>query len=108
VLPNADNSLLDSALVDLGKTVEIHQGYGNDLVPAFLGEIAAVEPSFPQDGTPTVHISGYDKSYRMRHVQPEPTEYTFMNDSVIAAGIAVEYGPSPAMGRTQRLICRFI
>ena len=31
VLRNPDNRLLDSALLDLGKTVEIHLGYGNDL-----------------------------------------------------------------------------
>ena len=56
--------LLDSALLDLGKTVEIHLGYGTDLVPAFLGEIAAIEPSFPQDGPPTITVTGYDKSYQ--------------------------------------------
>ena len=54
VLRNSDNTLLDSALLDLGKTVEIHLGYGNDLSPALLGEIAAIEPSFPQDGPPTI------------------------------------------------------
>ena len=64
MLRNPDNALLDSALLDLGKTVEIHLGYGNDLVPAFLGEIAAIEPSFPQDGPPTIAVSGYDKSYK--------------------------------------------
>lgn len=103
VLRNADNTLLDSPLLDLGKTVEIHLGYGNELVPAFLGEIAAVEPSFPQEGTPTVHVSGYDKSYRMRHAQPEPTEYHFMNDSVIAARIAVENGLIPLVDPTPGL-----
>jgi len=103
VLRNADNSLLDSALLDLGKTVEIHLGYGNDLKPAFLGEIAAIEPSFPQDGPPTVHVSGYDKSYRMRHAQPEPTEYTFMNDSLVAARIAAENGLIPVVDPTPGL-----
>ena len=75
-LRNPDNTLLDSALFDLGKTVEIHLGYGNDLKPAFLGEIAAIEPSFPGDGAPTITVAGYDKSYKMRRSQPEPTEYT--------------------------------
>ena len=49
VLRNADNTLLDSALLDLGKTVEIHLGYGNDLTPAFLGEIAAVAAVVPAE-----------------------------------------------------------
>jgi phage protein D/phage baseplate assembly protein gpV len=100
VLRNPDNALLDSALLDLGKTVEIHLGYGNELQPAFLGEIAAIEPSFPQSGPPTVSLSGYDKSYKMRRAQPEPTEYKLMNDSLIAARIAVENGLVPVVDPT--------
>ena len=48
VLRNPDNRLLDSPLLDLGKTVEIYLGYGATLQPALLGEIAAIEPSFPR------------------------------------------------------------
>ena len=106
VLHDAGNQLLDSALLDLGTTVEIHLGYGNDLVPAFLGEIAAIEPSFPSDGAPTVRVSGYDKSYRMRRTQPEPTEYAFMNDSLIAARLAVENGLVPMVDPTPGLAKR--
>jgi phage protein D/phage baseplate assembly protein gpV len=100
VLRNSDNSLLDSALLDLGKTVEIHLGYGSDLSPALLGEIAAIEPSFPQDGPPTITVSGYDKSYKMRRTQPEPTDYTWTNDSIIAAEIAVANGLVPVVDPT--------
>ncbi|WP_248962844.1 phage baseplate assembly protein V [Sphaerisporangium perillae] len=107
-LHNAGNALLDSALLDLGKTVEIHLGYGNDLRPAFLGEIAAIEPSFPQDGPPTIRVSGYDKSFRMRRAQPEPTEYTFMNDSLIAARIAAENGLIPVVDPTPGLPAKVI
>jgi phage protein D/phage baseplate assembly protein gpV len=89
-LSNPDNRLLDSALLDIGKTVEIHLGYGHSLVPAFLGEIASIEPSFPADGPPTIAVSGYDKSYRLRHAQAEPRSYGLINDSVIAAQIAAE------------------
>ncbi len=103
VLRNAGNALLDSALLDLGKTVEIHLGYGNHLRPAILGEIAAIEPSFPQDGPPTIRVSGYDKSYKMRRAQPEPTEYVRMNDSAIAARIAVENGLIPVVDPTPSL-----
>src|SRR6266545_801799 len=103
VVRNADNALLDSALLDLGKTVEIHLGYGNHLRPAILGEIAAIEPSFPQDGPPTIRVSGYDKSYKMRRAQPEPTEYVRMNDSAIAARIAVENGLIPVVDPTPSL-----
>lgn len=102
-LRNAGNALLDSALLDPGRTVEIHLGYGGDLVPAFLGEIAAIEPSFPSDGPPTVRVSGYDKSYRMRRAQPEPTEYAFANDGVIAARLAAENGLVPVVDPTPGL-----
>jgi phage protein D/phage baseplate assembly protein gpV len=102
-LRNGDNTLLDSALLDLGKTVEIHLGYGNELIPAFLGEIAAIEPSFPRDGPPTIQVTGYDKSYRMRHAQPKPTQYSFMNDSVIAAQVALANGLVPVVDPTPGL-----
>jgi phage protein D/phage baseplate assembly protein gpV len=103
VLRNPDNLLLDSPLIDPGKTVEIHLGYGTALEPAFLGEIAAIEPSFPQDGPPTVKVSGYDKSYRMRRNQPKPTEYKYMPDSLIAARIAAENGLIPMVDPTPGL-----
>jgi phage protein D/phage baseplate assembly protein gpV len=99
-LRNSDNTLLDSALFDLGKTVEIHLGYGNDLKPTFLGEITAIEPSFPQDGPPVVTVTGYDKSYKMRRTYQEPTSYKFTNDSIIAARIAVENGLIPIVDPT--------
>jgi phage protein D/phage baseplate assembly protein gpV len=99
-LRNADNTLLDSPLLDIGKTVEIHLGYGRDLVPAFLGEVAAIEPSFPADGAPTLRVTGYDKSYRMRRSQPAPTTYTLMNDSLIAARISAENGLIPIVDPT--------
>jgi phage protein D/phage baseplate assembly protein gpV len=103
VLRNPDNKLLDSPLIDLGKTVEIHLGYGVALEPAFLGEIAAIEPSFPQDGPATIRVSGYDKSYKMRRSQPDPTDYGFLADSVIAARIAEENGLIPVVDPTPGL-----
>ncbi|MEV0825099.1 phage baseplate assembly protein V [Nonomuraea rubra] len=96
-LRNPDNRLLDSALLDLGKTVEIHLGYGHELVPAFLGEVAAIEPSFPADDAPTLVVSGYDRSYRLRHAQPEPRRYDLINDSIIAAQIAAENALVPVV-----------
>jgi phage protein D/phage baseplate assembly protein gpV len=99
-LRNPGSSFLDSALFDLGKTVEIHLGYGNDLEPAFLGEITSIQPTFPADGAPTVRVTGYDKSYKMRRNQPEPTEYKFVNDSVVAAKIAVTNGLVPIVDPT--------
>ena len=96
-LYNADNQLLDSALFDLGKTVEIYLGYGLDLEPMMLGEITSLEPSFPAGGPPTLRIGGYDKSYRLRHNQPDRPPYQYVTDSVMAARIAGEAGLIPVV-----------
>src|SRR5689334_15283127 len=61
----------DSPLFDVGKDVELYMGYGGELHPMMLGEITAVSPSFPQSGSPTLAITAYDKSHRLRHNQPE-------------------------------------
>lgn len=89
-LNNADLRFTDSALFDVGKNVEISMGYIGDLHPMMLGEITAVNPSFPQSGAPTITITGYDKSHRMRHNTPARFTFKYMNDSVIAAQIAAE------------------
>ncbi len=96
-LYNAGNQLLDSALFDLGKTVEIYLGYGLDLEPMMLGEITSLEPSFPAGGPPTLRIGGYDKSYRLRHNQPDRPPYQYVTDSVMAARIAGEAGLIPVV-----------
>ncbi|MDN5768111.1 MAG: phage baseplate assembly protein V [Humibacillus sp.] len=103
VLRNPDNVLLDSALLDIGKNVEVHLGYGADLIPAFLGEVAAVEPSFPQDSPPTIQVTGYDKSYKLRRNRPTPTTYSSTTDSLIAARIALENGLLPVVDPTPEL-----
>ncbi|HWR26544.1 MAG TPA: phage baseplate assembly protein V, partial [candidate division Zixibacteria bacterium] len=79
-----------SALFDVGKNVEIYMGYVGDLHPMMLGEITAVNPTFPQSGAPMLAITGYDKSHRMRHNNPARFTFNDMNDSVIAAQIAAE------------------
>lgn len=95
-LDNAGLRFSDSPLCDLGKTIEIYMGYAGDLHPMMLGEITAVNPSFPASGAPTITITGYDRSYRMRGGTPDrATPFWYVNDSVIAAQIAVENGLLP-------------
>jgi len=89
-LNNADLQFTDSPLFDVGKTVEIYMGYADELEPMMLGEITAISPSFPQGGAPTISITGYDKSHRMRHNSPSRFTFKYMNDSLIAAQIAAE------------------
>lgn len=89
-LDNSDMSLTDSALLNVGKDVEIHLGYEGDLTPMMLGEITAVEPVFPSSGGASIKVVGYDRSHRMR--KNRPGRYTFQNhnDTAIAARIAAE------------------
>lgn len=89
-LNNADMKFTDAALFNVGKNIEIHMGYVGDLRPMILGEITAIRPTFPESGAPTLTVTGYDKSHRMRHNQPGRFTFKSMNDSVIAARIAAE------------------
>jgi len=89
-LNNADLKLTDSALFDVGKRVELYLGYRDDLHPMMLGEITAVNPTFPQNGAPTLAITGYNRSHRLRHNTPERFTFKYVNDSIIAAAIAAE------------------
>ena len=89
-LNNADMRFTDSALFDVGKDVEIHLGYVGELEPMMLGEITAISPSFPEGGAPTLTVSGYDKSHRMRHNSPPHRSFKYLNDSLVAAQIAAE------------------
>jgi phage baseplate assembly protein V len=80
-----------------GKTLELHMGYGDDLAPMMLGEITALEPSFPQSGAPTLTVRAYDRSHRLRHDVPDRPAFRFMNDSLIATQIALESGLVPVV-----------
>lgn len=110
-LDNRGLKLTDSPVLTVGKTIEIHMGYANDLQPKMLGEIVAVQPSFPSNGAPTIVVTGYDKSHRMRNNKPARFTYKMMNDSAIAAIIAAENllipivdpSPFPARDSVQQL-----
>lgn len=102
-LNNADLRFTDSALFDVGKEVEIYMGYAGQLEPMMLGEITAIQPSFPQGGAPTLSVMGYDRSHRMRHNKPARSAFQHMSDSAIAAQIAAENGLIPVVDPCPRL-----
>ena len=89
-LNNSDLRFTDSALFDVGKDVEIHLGYAGELVPMMLGEIVAISPAFPAGGAPTLTVTGYDKSHRMRHNSPPHKSFKYVNDGLVVAQIAAE------------------
>ena len=104
-LNNADLRFTHSDLFQVGQTVEVYMGYVGNLQPMMLGEITAISPSFPQSGASTLSITGYDKSYRMRHNRPLRPPLLSLNASAIAAQIAAEnllipiVDPTPLMSR---------
>ncbi len=90
VFSNTNGQFTDLALFSPGVEVEIHMGYGNSLTPMMLGVITTIEPNFPQSGPPTIAISGYDKSYQLRHGEAIPRQFKEMTDSMMVAVIAAE------------------
>lgn len=97
VVRNAEHQFTDSALFSLGKTIELQMGYGARLHPMMLGEITSIQPTFPESGSPTITVIGYDKSHRLRHNQPSRPAFQFMNHSLIASQIALEAGLIPVV-----------
>jgi phage protein D len=89
-LSDPDLRLADSALYSVGAAVELYMGYAGNLKPMMLGEITATQVSLPEQGAPTLTLTGYDKSQRLRHNDPGRMTYKEMNDSLIAALIAAE------------------
>lgn len=83
-------TLIDSALFEPGKAIDIQLGYANELQQVFVGEITAVQPDFPATGAPSLFITAYDKSHRMRHNSPARFTFTAMNDAAIVTRIALD------------------
>lgn len=96
-LDNAGLRFSDSPLFEVGKTIEVYMGYAGDLHPMMRGEIVAMNPSFPASGAPTISITAYDKSHRMRQNCPDRFTFKAVDDSVIAAQIAAENGLIPVV-----------
>jgi phage protein D/phage baseplate assembly protein gpV len=90
VFSNTNGQYTDLSLFSPGVEVELYMGYGDDLTPMMLGVITTIEPNFPESGPPTITISGYDKSYNMRHGESIPRQFEFMTDSMMVAEIALE------------------
>src|SRR3712207_7865206 len=66
--------------------------------------------SYPQDGPATLTVSGYDKSHKLRHNQPDRPAFEYMNDSQIAAQIALERSEehTSELQSRQYLVCRLL
>ncbi len=73
--------------LDVGTQVEIRVGYVDTMTSLFTGEVTAIEPDFPDDGSPVLKIHGYDLLQRFRRGRNTRT-FTNMTDSQVAEQIA--------------------
>jgi phage protein D len=96
-LANPDNRWTDSPLFEQGNVLELAIGYGKALTPVFKGPITRPEPSFPQDGVPTLSLRAYDLSHLMRRVvegegRRSATTWQNVTDSDLAKQMAQKHG----------------
>ncbi len=89
---NRRGEWLDHPLFERGNLVEVFLGYGTRLAKLFEGLITVVEPHFPEDGVPTVTITAYDKSYRMRKKGDVDDVFPDMTYNDIVRAVAKKYG----------------
>lgn len=52
-----------------GMHLEVRMGYIGDLVKVFGGDIASIEPEFPDGGNPSITITAYDLSYKLKRIK---------------------------------------
>ncbi len=93
VLANPANRWSDAALFEQGNILELAIGYGHALTPVFKGPITRPEPSFPEDGVPTLSLRAYDLSHPMRRdEEKKATTWQEITDSDLAKQIAKKHG----------------
>jgi len=101
VLANPGNRWTDATLFEQGNILELAIGYGHALTPVFKGPITRLEPTFPEDGVPTLTLRAYDLSHPMRRDE-EPntpgrsgkkaTTWQEITDSDLAKQISRKHG----------------
>src|SRR5688500_8217463 len=74
-----------------GNTIKIEMGFPYHTTLVFNGEITGLEPNFPEMGTPTLTVRGYDRRHRLMR-QRKTRSFTNLKDSDIASQIARESG----------------
>lgn len=75
-----------------GAAVTASIGYVGETARAvFEGALDAIEPEYPETGTPTVILRAYDLSFAMRQDQ-KTRSWQNVKDSQLAARIGAEYG----------------
>jgi uncharacterized protein involved in type VI secretion and phage assembly len=88
-----DLSLVDSALFDISKAVEIElpSGPHGILTSVIVGEITSIEPEFTEEFTTLLTIRGYDKGHRLNR-GTFTRVFQNMSDSDIVQKVGKEAG----------------
>jgi phage protein D len=93
VLANPGNRWTDATLFEQGNILELAIGYGHALTPVFKGPITRPEPTFPEDGVPTLTLRAYDLSHPMRRdEEKKATTWQEITDSDLAKQISRKHG----------------
>lgn len=79
---------LDHPLFNIGNTIMIKMGYGNDLHDLLMGKITSLEPSFFSGETPTLIVRGHDLSYDYLKKSTPGKSFVDMRYSDIVQSIA--------------------
>jgi phage protein D len=100
----------DTKIFDLGNRVHVEMGYADRMLSMVVGKISSLSPKFPENGSPTLHVSGLDGMLQLRGRKPkegEVTNYPLMADWQIAQVIAERNGLASRVtpeGETHRLV----
>ncbi|MBZ5529859.1 MAG: hypothetical protein LAO20_00380 [Acidobacteriia bacterium] len=108
---NPDLRFLDDPLLAVDKGLKLSLGYAPDpLEDVFVGEITAVEPTFPSSGIPTLKVTAHDFLQRLTHGKVDRAFYfkvtktavfplpdVAVNSIVAASNLLIPY-PDPVGG----------
>ena len=75
-------------------------GYRDNMKTLFKGEITGLEPEFPNDQSPTLTVTGYDRRHRLMGKRKSRT-FLNMKDSEIANQIAGDWSLTPKIEDTR-------
>lgn len=80
---NPDLQWLDNPLLAVDQPFTLSIGYAPDpLEKVFVGEITGVEPSFPNSGMPTIHVTAHDFLQRLTHGKVDRAFYIDIPETV--------------------------
>jgi len=82
----------DDPLFDLGNRVHVEMGYVDRMLPMVAGLITKLSPKFPENGPPTIGVSGQDNLVKLRDKKAAKGDikyYTEKKDWQIAQVVAL-------------------